>query len=186
MITRTRVFGSRYDVILASCLFTATAALSAGLAGSVLGSIGGLLESPARIGLAAAALIALGAATFRRREPWQLNRETNPDWLLLADWRTAVYNASSLGLGFTTRIGFWAFFLVPIGAFLSGSAVLGALVYSSYALTRSLASLALARVPLRSEDAAFRIKGSTSDVRVIADVFFLVAIGYLLAGRLTG
>ena len=185
MITRTRVFGSRYDIILASGLFIATAALTATLVGGLLATIGALLEAPARIGLAAAALIALGAATIRHREPWQLNRETNPDWLLLEDWRTAAYNASSLGLGLATRIGFWMFFLIPIGAFVSGSALVGAFIYSCYAVTRTVASLALAGISMRSEHTASRVKRSTSDVRVVADLFFLVAIGYLLAGGLT-
>ena len=41
-----------------------------------------------------------------------------------------------LGLGGTSRIGFWLWYVVPISALLVGQASLGALIFGAYGLTR--------------------------------------------------
>ncbi len=42
----------------------------------------------------------------------------------------------TLGLGATTRIGFWLWYVVPIAALLGGRPALGAAVYGLYGLVR--------------------------------------------------
>ena len=180
MITRVRVFGRRGDILFAGAIFLAVALTIGGLAGAALGSLGQLLGLPTRAVVAAVGLSAAAVIALSRRRPWQLDRETNADWVLLQDWRTAAYNATSLSLGFTTRIGFWAFFLVPLGAFITGNPRLGALVYATYASARTVASFALAAVSFRSVRFVDDVQRLYAPVRAAVDVIFFAAVGYLL------
>lgn len=181
MITRARVFGHRRDVLFAAAIFLAVALTTGGLAGAALGSLGQLLGLPTRAVVGVVGLGGIAVIAVSRKRPWQLDRETKLDWLLLQDWRTAAYNAASLSLGFATRIGFWAFFLVPVGAFISGDPRVGALVYATYAVTRTLASFALAAVSFRSIRFVDGVQRLYAPVRAAGDVTFFAAVGYLLA-----
>lgn len=48
----------------------------------------------------------------------------------------AMGNGALLGLAVTSRIGFWLWYVVPIGCLVSGSPVTGALVWGLYAVAR--------------------------------------------------
>jgi hypothetical protein len=43
-----------------------------------------------------------------------------------------------LGFGATSRIGFWLWYAIPLGAFLVGDPVAGAAIYGTYGLVRAL------------------------------------------------
>jgi hypothetical protein len=101
--------------------------------------------------LAVLAATLLGLAAVGGRElvsrrlvpPPQLDRETAVGWLELGPYRWAVRNGAALGLGATSRLGYWLWYLVPVGAFAAGTPLLGAVVYGAYGLVRSLPALPL-------------------------------------------
>jgi hypothetical protein len=124
--------------------------------------------------------VGIAAAAAVRRHPWQLERETNVNWLLYEDWRTAAYNAITLGLGFASRIGFWVFFLVPLGAFVAGDIRAGLLIYTTYAATRTLGSFIVAAISFRSKAFVRTIQRWHGHVRIVADAAFFAGIGYAL------
>lgn len=121
----------------------ATSGVAAGaVCGAVLGWLGGmLLPASSRIGLAvigglgAATVAVTGIAGKRVRLP-QWERETPQRWTRGGALRSAAFNGAAMGSGFTTRIGFWLWYVVPVGAVLSGSPVAGAALYVAYAATR--------------------------------------------------
>lgn len=186
MITRTRVFGSRADILLAAAIFLAVSLVAAGLAGATLGTLGQLLGMPVRAVVGVVAMLGIAGVAVFRPLPWQFDRETSLNWLLFQDWRTAAYNAASLSLGFTTRIGFWMFFLVPVGAFISGHALTGALIYSTYATTRALASFVLAAVSFRSQRITDEVQRLYAPLRNAGDIVLFAAVGYLLGVTTVG
>lgn len=51
----------------------------------------------------------------------------------------AIRNGASLGLGFTSRLGFWIWYLIPASSFLLGEPLLGAALYGLYGAVRSIA-----------------------------------------------
>lgn len=53
--------------------------------------------------------------------------------------RWAARNGWTLGIGATSRIGFWLWYVIPLGALLLGFPPLGALVYGTYGFIRSAA-----------------------------------------------
>jgi hypothetical protein len=50
----------------------------------------------------------------------------------------AIRNGLALGFGATSRIGFWLWYVVPLGAFLVGDPIFGAVIYGTYSLIRAL------------------------------------------------
>lgn len=66
----------------------------------------------------------------------QYNRETPRRWLYGRPLRWAMFNGAMLGAGFTSRIGFWLWYVVPISALLSGTPPIGAFIYGCYGLVR--------------------------------------------------
>ena len=50
----------------------------------------------------------------------------------------AIRNGLALGFGATSRIGFWLWYVVPLGAFLVGDSIFGAVIYGTYSLIRAL------------------------------------------------
>ncbi|MGH3148658.1 MAG: hypothetical protein ACRDTR_23000, partial [Rubrobacter sp.] len=62
-------------------------------------------------------------------------------WVHKGPLEWATRNGLALGFGATSRIGFWLWYVVPLGAFLVGDAALGAIVYGTYGLIRSLAAV---------------------------------------------
>ncbi|WP_433063783.1 hypothetical protein [Dactylosporangium sp. CS-033363] len=121
------------------------AATGAGaLAGAVLGLVAGLLPAPARALVAMVAAAGVLAAALLDLPMPQLNRETDQTLLHRGPYRWALNNAGQLGLGFTSRIGFWTWYLVPVGIVLLGDWRLGAAAWGLYGLTRLAMSVAAA------------------------------------------
>jgi hypothetical protein len=118
------------------------AATVAGLvAGGLIGWLGALLGQEAR--LAVGGVVAVGGMTLggldlfgRPVAVLQFDRETPKVWLRRGPLAWSVRNGASLGLGVFTRLGFWSWYAVPLGALLTGSAVGGSVVYGLYGLTR--------------------------------------------------
>ncbi|MEV0592798.1 hypothetical protein [Nonomuraea cavernae] len=173
MITRARVSGCFGSPVVAGAVLVLSAIGAAALTGALLGLLGAALEPGMRalLALAAASAVAVGAVS--RPVPWQLDRETDTDWLGYEDWRTAAYNGVALGLGFTTRIGFWLFYLVPLTAFVVADPVLGAAGYAAFAVSRVGGSALLAA-------AGIWIDGGITRARLVADLVAGLALGALL------
>ncbi len=125
------------------------AATAAGLAtGGLIGWLGALLSQEAR--LAMAGVVAIGGLTLggldllgRPVRVPQLDRETPKAWLRRGTLGWSVRNGASLGVGAFTRLGFWSWYAVPLGALLTGSPVGGSLVYGLYGLTRGGSALVI-------------------------------------------
>lgn len=120
------------------------AALGIGLAaGGALGWAGSHLAFEARALIGAVlAVIAIGIGLVElsgRRVPLvQLDRETPAEWIERGPTQWALRNGLAIGFGGGTRLGFWLWYVVPLGAFLSGSVVVGAVGYGCYSLIRTL------------------------------------------------
>jgi hypothetical protein len=70
-----------------------------------------------------------------RRLP-EFNRETEQSLLGLGPFRWAIINGFLLGLGFTSRIGYWTFYLIPVGCLVTGSPAMAAVIWGTYGFTR--------------------------------------------------
>ena len=118
------------------------------LTGALLGIIGGTTDLTVRIGLATflavgGGLLGLADLLGEKVPVLQCNRETPQVWARSGGTRWAFLNGGSLGWGGLTRVGFWAWYLIPASAFLVGDALQSALIYGTYGLSRSLGGIAL-------------------------------------------
>ena len=75
-----------------------------------------------------------------RIKPLQFDCETPRRWMQKGPLRWAARNGLTLGFGATSRIGFLLWYVVPLGALLSGSPALGAAIYGTYGLVRGVAA----------------------------------------------
>lgn len=147
----------------------------AGLAaGAVLGAAGNLLSIDLRVAigsmLAVAAIAVGGLELFGRHiQPVQFDCETPQRWVNRGPLRWATRNGLALGFGATSRIGFWLWYVVPLGAFLVGDPVLGMVIYGTYGLTRSLAAVFVVLGMLISKtDASDWLLERYGDARILA------------------
>jgi hypothetical protein len=131
--------------IVNALAFVAGSLLAAASAGALLGELGaatidGSQQLAIRVIAAAATAVTLLDLVGRRPRLLQWNRETSR---VILDRYGAILGAArnglELGVGATTRIGFWLWYAVPLGAFVAASPTLGALIYASYGGARSLA-----------------------------------------------
>ena len=121
----------------------------AGLAaGAALGATGKFL--PLDIRLAVGSILAIAAIVVgglelsgRRVQPLQFDRETPQRWVNRGALRWATWNGLTLGFGATSRIGFWLWYVIPLGAFLVGDPVAGVAIYGTYGLARALGAVAI-------------------------------------------
>lgn len=129
-------------------LFAAAATVGGMASGAVLGLLGSDIPEYARKGfgvvLATVAVI-VGAAELLGRPASmpQCSRETPQRWVHGGPMRWAAVNGLVLGNGAATRIGFWSWYLIPAACFLLGDAVLGALIYGCYGISRGTGAWAL-------------------------------------------
>jgi hypothetical protein len=172
MITRARVSGCFGSSVVAGAVLILSAAAGAALTGAFTGLLGAAVEPSLRVLLAGGAITAVVAGAAFRPVPWQLDRETDTRWLEHNDWRTAAYNGFALGLGFTTRIGFWLWYLVPLTAFVAADPLLGAVGHTVFALTRVGLSTLLTSMDVY-------ITSGISRARMVTDPLALAALGAL-------
>ena len=108
-----------------------------------------------RFRLAAGSILAVLAVAVsgleflgRRIQPPQFDCETPQRWVHKGPLRWAIQNGLALGFGATSRIGFWLWYAIPLGAFLVGDPRLGAVVYGTYGLVRGLGAVFILLVML--------------------------------------
>jgi hypothetical protein len=118
------------------------------VAGAALGIVGGLL--PLDIRLAVGSILAIAAVAVgslelfgRRMQPLQFDCETPQRWVNRGAWRWATRNGLTLGFGATSRIGFWLWYVIPLGAFLIGDPVASGIIYGTYGLVRALGAVVI-------------------------------------------
>ena len=68
----------------------------------------------------------------------QFRRETGQNMLGWGPRCWAAANGSLLGIAVVSRIGFWLWYLVPVGCFVVGSPIHGALIWGTYGLVRGI------------------------------------------------
>jgi hypothetical protein len=129
-------------------LYSLSATFAGLFSGGILGLIGSLV--PLNVRVAAAALLGIVAVVVavlelngRSIHPLQCNRETPQSWVHKGPVKWAIQNGLALGCGATSRIGFWLWYVVPIGAFLIASPWVGAAIYGVYSTTRGMAVWAI-------------------------------------------
>jgi hypothetical protein len=176
MVTRARVSGRFGSPAAAGLLLLASAIAAALLAGGMIGLLGAVIDPATRAMSAAPAAAALLFSAATRRYPWQLNRETHRRWLDYGDWRTAALNGLALGLGFTTRIGFWLFYTALLSAYVVADPLYAALGYAVYAASRVGGSLLLWIAGLRVAG-----RGWLPRLQTMTDAITFTALGYLMA-----
>ena len=142
-------------------VYPVSSALAGLTAGTLLGAAGNLLPLDLRLAagsVLAVAAVAAGAFELfgRRIRPPQLDCETPQRWMHNGPLWWAIQNGVALGLGATSRIGFLLWYVVPIGALLSGSPALGAAIYGTYGLVRGAAAPVILL-------GTWRLKGDVSD-----------------------
>ena len=153
----------------------ALASGAAGLiAGAALGIVGGFLPLYVRLAVGSVlAIAAVAVGTFellgRRMQPLQFDCETPQRWVDKGAWSWATMNGLTLGFGATSRIGFWLWYAIPLGAFLIGNPVAGAVIYGAYGLARALGAVAIILGMMRlDEDISDRVIYGYDTARILA------------------
>lgn len=111
--------------------------------GVVLGTVGSMMSLRTRV--AFATLVALTSVVIgilealgvRVRLP-EPHGQTPRRWLDQGSFVGPAKNGIALGFGLATKVGFSMWYLIPIGALLTGSALGGGVVYGAYAFVRGL------------------------------------------------
>jgi hypothetical protein len=124
-------------------VYSLSSAVAGLVTGAALGAVGSFLPLDARLAIGsilAVVAIAVGALEFfgRRVQPPQFDCETPQRWVHRGPLRWAIRNGLALGFGATSRIGFWLWYVVPLGAFLVGDSRFGAVIYGTYGMIRAL------------------------------------------------
>jgi hypothetical protein len=125
-----------------STVYVSSAMLASSATGSLLGVSGAMVSQPTRdalLSMAAFALLALGILDlanhpvrliqFDRGRPHPSANSSPLKW--------TIKNGSALGTGFSSRIGFWMWFLIPVSSYWTGDFAKGAFVFGVYGLCRS-------------------------------------------------
>lgn len=127
-------------IIKATAFGIATSAAGA-MTGWLLGYAGALMHVDDRLAIASVlSLLAIGVGStealgLKLAIP-QCDRETPQGWVHLGPIPWAVLNGAALGCGATSRLGFWAWYLIPAGALLLGDPIGSAVAYTAYGLAR--------------------------------------------------
>jgi hypothetical protein len=130
-------------------LFIGAGTFASLVTGAALGAVGSLVLPAIRLALfslvvVGLAVVGMAQLAWRRViQPWQLDRETSQRWLRKGPISWSIRNGMALGFGATSRLGYWLWYLVPVGAFVSGGAISAAVVYGLYGLSRTLPALIL-------------------------------------------
>jgi hypothetical protein len=175
---------SRWGVTVTAFLIGATAA-GAG-AGALVGTTGGLIlvdaGGHARLAALATALLLAVLLDVIRAVPGP-RRQVDERWL--DEFRGWVYGlgfGAQLGLGITTVVSSAAMYVALLAAFLTGSALGGALVLGCFGLVRGITPLAAARV--RTPDQLIAMHARVDRWRAPAAHAWpaLMAAAFVLAG----
>jgi hypothetical protein len=132
--------------ITKAIVYSFSSALAGVVMGAILGAVGSLLALDFRLALGsvlAAVAVAVGGLEFigRRVQLPQFDCETPQRWVHRGPLSWATRNGLILGFGATSRIGFWLWYAIPLGAFLVGDPAFGAVSYGTYSLLRALGAV---------------------------------------------
>jgi hypothetical protein len=179
-----------YDWRRTAVVFTLAAAVSAAFVGGLLGALGSSIPDAARrhaaTGLAVIGIAIAVIELARRRPIWlpHRSRETPKRWLGRRPASWAILNGAALGVGATSRIEFWLWYVVPLGALLSGSVLFGAALYGVYGLARASGVWVLLLAPetrTRGLDViALRVVRRIPEARLVARVQLLVVCALIV------
>lgn len=122
--------------VSAPMVMVVSAAAGGGFLGFVVSAIGSGLPSGAHLAAVGTFGICTVAGLILCPLPWQRDRETPRRWLLFRDWRTSCTNGIALGMGFTTRLGTWGFYSLPIFALNYGKVSFGTAFLAAYGAIR--------------------------------------------------
>lgn len=168
------------------------AAVLAGLAtGAVVGTVSDVLGGSFRRGAAwalaiLAVVLVLDVAGFRQPIP-QRNVETSIVSYDRRVLRWGVYTGAMLGFGGLTRLGFWAWYLIPLSILMSGSPFVGAAIWGTYGGVRTVSSLVLGYRRFTAGSghrAAWALLSMRPSARVGTDVAGVVTAAILLTTHL--
>jgi hypothetical protein len=157
-----------------AAVYALASAVAGLVTGAALGTVGGLLSLDVRLAVGsilALAAIAVGSLELfgRRMQPLQFDCETPQRWINRGALRWATRNGLTLGFGATSRIGFWLWYVIPLGAFLVGDPVAGATIYGAYGLVRALGAVVILLGMTRLKtDISDRLIESYDAARVLA------------------
>ncbi len=170
-------------------VYVGAGTIMAAIVGGALGLLGATLDTGTRAGVAAAlailgAFLALLGLSGRPLRPLQFDRETPYGWLSPGPVFWSLRNGTAIGLGAFTRMGFWLWYVVPLGALLSASPVLGGIGYGAYAFVRTGGVGVLMLLERRGMASELSVLRSGGRARFLADaqlllfcVVTLVAVG---------
>lgn len=121
--------------------YSLAATFAATAAGALLGALGSSVPQDGRAAAASVvAVLAVAVGTVdlnsRRLPVLQCDRETSQRGMRTGPIRWAMRNGVALGIGATSRVGFWLWYLVPVGALLEGNPVPGGLIFGVYGFVR--------------------------------------------------
>lgn len=136
-------------------IYILAAGSAAAAAGAALGAAGSLLST--ELGAVLATLLGLvgvylGASETvgRRLKLLQRDTETPQRWMEHGAFSWAALNGAALGVGFTTRIAFALWYVVPAASLLAGSPLVGATIYGAYGAARAGSALLVIAAANRS------------------------------------
>lgn len=157
--------------------------------GGLVGAAGSLVDSNGRgaSALLAVAIVAIGLL-IDSDKPTQRDKETPQFLLHFGDVTWAFTNGTLLGAGFTSRLGYWLWYLIPITAFASGSFVAGAVIWGAYGFVRMMMAGVLAAGLIRGSlpsdsfsTTLFRLRQATK-LKVSAFTYVLLGVALVVIG----
>jgi hypothetical protein len=159
------------------------------LAGALLGLLGGLVPVDVRVATAVILSLAIGVVAMvelagRRVPLLQMDRETPYGWLAPGPLWWALRNGASLGFGARTRLGFWLWYVIPLGALLAADPILGAVGYGLYGFTRTAGVAGLVRLERRGLFTDVDVLRSSWAARIVtnAQLVLIAVLTITLAG----
>ncbi len=167
--------------IRSGSLFIGVATLTGAASGAALGGfigvigIGPFLLVPLAVAVAVMVVLDLAGRPLLL----QRNTETPRDWMHREAWQWALFNGIALGSGVMTRIAFPIWYVLPLVAVATGSAIVTGACWGAYGGARAIASIALGfkQIRARRPPNVSRDLGLPRSLRVTADV---LALGVVL------
>jgi hypothetical protein len=173
-----------------AAVYTLASAVAGLVAGAALGIVGGLLPLDLRLAVGsilAIVAVAVGSLELfgRRVQPLQFDCETPQRWINKGAWQWATRNGLTLGFGATSRIGFWLWYVIPLGAFLIGDPLASAVIYGTYGLVRALGAVVilLGMIRLKTDISDRLVEGyDTAQVLAAGQLVFLGVATAIVVG----
>jgi hypothetical protein len=159
-------------------VYVASGTLVGASVGAALGWIGSAIAPEVRAVIVVcfafvALLISLTELFGRRVRMIQVDRETPYGWLGPGPLSWAARNGAAIGFGGGTRLGFWLWYVVPLGSLLAGSPILGAAAYGLYSLSRTLSAGGIIVMVQRASWTASHILDKSASARANANLVLL-------------